>query len=470
MNAQELLQEIADYCRRTGLAESTFGRRAVNDGKLTSRLRNGGRITTETLDRIQSFMNAHRDLPTAERPIIIPTIKEALPMPEKLALQPATPLASEAEGQRNFRFFDNRQKYLLFVNTCSEKQVVADRVSQELTNIHPRPPALRLFDAGVGDGSVLTRVMRAMHDRYPHNPYYIVGKEISLEDVRLTMQKLADRFYEHPATVVVLTNLNYSDAPWLAVKSLSAASSMIWHELRLTGNSAYRFDSQIADLEPFLADAWKAGVSAKTGNPVYERPVVLVIYREDHKFLLDPLLPRPGGTMAGYDLVIASQPYRARSSLEFKTKRVIAPLARALGPGGRLIAIQSHGNDPGHEIVQKVWPGDNPFMHDRHQILKAVKQELGPAGRELNFNVYADNRALFRYDMHTLPSEVSGSIGTSTVWAAWNAAVYVAQVEDERLAQAANDTRYIDATTEVLHKHGGLWFYDESYVISRRRE
>jgi hypothetical protein len=470
MNAQELLQEIADYCRRTGLAESTFGRRAVNDGKLTSRLRNGGRITTETLDRIRSFMNSHRDLPTAERPIIIPTIKEALPMPEKLALQPAAPLASEAEGQRNFRFFDNRQKYLLFVNTCSEKQVVADRVSQELTNIHPRPPALRLFDAGVGDGSVLTRVMRAMHERYPHNPFYVVGKEISLEDVRLTLQKLADRFYEHPGTVVVLTNLNYSDAPWLAVKSLSAASSMVWHELRLTGNSAYRFDSQIADLEPFLAEAWKAGVSPKTGNPVYERPVVLVIYREDHKFLLDPLLPRPGGTMAGYDLVIASQPYRARSSLDFKTKRVIAPLARALGPGGRMIAIQSHGNDPGHEIIQKVWPDDNPFMHDRHQILKAVKQELGSAGRELNFNVYADNRALFRYDMHTLPSEVSGSIGTSTVWAAWNAAVYVAQVEDERLAQVANDTRYIEAATEVLHKHGGLWFYDESYVISRRRE
>ena len=34
MNAQELLQEISEYCRRTGLAESTFGRRAVNDGKL----------------------------------------------------------------------------------------------------------------------------------------------------------------------------------------------------------------------------------------------------------------------------------------------------------------------------------------------------------------------------------------------------------------------------------------------------
>src|SRR5262245_15523709 len=60
MNAQDLLQEISDYCRHTGLAESTFGRRAVNDGKLTARLRNGGRITTETLDRIRGFMETNR--------------------------------------------------------------------------------------------------------------------------------------------------------------------------------------------------------------------------------------------------------------------------------------------------------------------------------------------------------------------------------------------------------------------------
>jgi hypothetical protein len=468
MNAQELLQEIIEFCRRTGLAESTFGRRAVNDGKLANRLRNGGRITTETLDRIRAFMDANRSVASAVRPAMIPRSNEFHPMPAKST--PSTAKAGESDPQRNFRFFDNRQKYLLFVNTCSEKLVVANRVAQELPSLHPRPPALRVFDAGVGDGSVLSRVMRAMHDRYPNTPFYIVGKEISLEDVRLTLQKLSDRFYEHPATVVVLTNLNYADAPWLAVKSMSAASSMIWHELRLQGNTAHKFDTQIAELEPFLGDAWKAGVNPKTGNPSFERPVVLVIYREDHKFLLEPILPRPGGSTANYDLIIASQPYRARASLDFKVKRVIAPLARALGPGGRLIAIQSHGNDPGQEIVQKVWPGDQPFIHDRHQILKAVKQELGPAGRELNFNVYADNRALFRYDMHTLPSEVEGSIGTSTAFAAWNAAVYVAQVEDQRLADAVQDTRYIEATGEVLRKHGGLWFWDESYVISRRRE
>ena len=37
------------------------------------------------------------------------------------------------------------------------------------------------------------------------------------------------------------------------------------------------------------------------------------------------------------------------------------------------------------------------------------------------------------------------------------------------LAGTVADGRYIDATREVLRDRGGLWFYDESYVISRRR-
>jgi hypothetical protein len=395
----------------------------------------------------------------------------AVTMTTKETIREPLPVSiSEPNPQRNFRFFDNRQKYLLFVSTCSEKWVIANRVALELANIHPRPPAVRMFDAGVGDGTVMVRVLRAMHDRFAHMPFYVVGKEISLEDVRLALQKLPDRFCEHPATVLVFTNLAYADAPYLAVNSVKEASSLVWHEVTLAGESAHRFEQQITDLAPFLSRNWKASVSPRTGNPVYERPVVLVIYREDHKFLLDPVIPRPGGTVANYDLVIASQPYRARAPLDFKVKRVVAPLGKALGPGGRLIAIHSHGNDPGMEIIQKVWPGDNPFIHDRHQILRAAKHELGQKGRNLNFNAYADSRSIFRYDMHALPSEISNAIGTSTLFAAWNAAIYVAQVEDDRLAEAVSHGRYLEATREVLQAHGGLWFHDESYVISRKRE
>jgi hypothetical protein len=465
---EQILQEIGEFCRARGLAESTFGRRAVNDGKLASRLRNGGRITTETLERIRNFMSHSAGSAPARRRVLFEGSNQSQSILPVVA-PPAAP-AEPGDPQRNFRFFDNRQKYLLFVNTCSEKWEIANRVSLELGSIHPRPPAVRVFDAGVGDGTVLARVMRSMHDRYPTMPFYIVGKEISLEDIRLTLQKMADRFIEHPSSVVVLTNLAYSEAPWLSVKSVSAATSLVWKAVALEGNTAHSFEQQITDLEPFLGENWKARVSAKSGNPVYERPVVLVLYRNDHRFLLDQVVPKPGGTVADYDLVIASQPYRARASLEFKAKRVLAPLARALGPGGRMIAIHSHGHDPGMEIINKVWPNDNPFTHSRHDLLKAIKHELGPAGRDLNFNAYSDQRSLFRYEMHTLPSEISSSIGTSTLLAAWNAAIYVAQIEDDRLSDVNSDRRYVEATRDVLQKQGGLWFYDESFVISHRRE
>lgn len=457
-----LLDRIADFCRQTGMAESTFGRRAVNDGKFVSRLRDGARINPETLDRVSAFMARFGASVPAAPPELRPLIR-----PVDTVARTGSP--SEPPS-RAFRFFDNRQKYLLFVNTCSEKEVIAKRVGLELAHIHPRPPAIRIFDAGMGDGTVLTRVMREMHRRFPSAPFYIVGKEISLEDVRLSLDKMADRLFEHPSTVLVVTNMYYSEAPWLAPRSLPAATSMVWHEVALTGATAHDFSEQIIALEPFLARHWQARHSPKTGNPIYDRPVALVIYRDDFRFLLDDVIPRQGAARADYDLVIASQPYRARVPAAFKAEKVIAPLTRALGPGGRLLGIHSYGNDPGLEIIRKVWPDENPFQTSRHDILRATKAALGKDARRYNFNAYADQRAVFRYDMHTLPTEIADSIGTSTLFAAWNAAVYVAQIEDERLSGAIGDRRYLDATREVLKAHDGLWFLDESYVISRKRD
>jgi hypothetical protein len=385
--------------------------------------------------------------------------------PQTANLQPAV---SAYEDQRAFRFYDNRQKYLLFVNTCSEKWVIAQRTALELAHIHPRPPAVRMFDAGVGDGTVLARVMRALHSRFPTFPFYIVGKEISLEDVRLTLEKMPDRFFEHPATVLVMTNLYYREAPWLVPTSMSAAASLAWRELALTGTTSHEFEQQITALSDFLVENWRAKPHPKTGNPIYERPAVLVIYRDDQRFLLDSLIPRRGGAQADYDLVLASQPYRARAPLQFKASQVIAPLARSLGPGGRLIGIHSHGDDPGLEILQSLWPDENPFQHNRHDMLKAVKEALGKTAHHLRFNANSHERSLFRYYMHTLPTEISQTIGTSTLFAAWNAAIYVGQVEDARLEPILEDGRYLDVTRAVLQKYNGLWFWDESYVISRR--
>jgi hypothetical protein len=368
-----------------------------------------------------------------------------------------------------FRFYDNRQKYLAFVNTCNEKSAVARRAALELAQLRPSPPAIRLFDAGMGDATVLGRLMRSVHHQFPTVPMLVVAKEISLEDVRLGLEKLPDRLFEHAATVFVVTNLTYAEAPRLMSRDLQSAASLNWQEVRLTGTSAHEYAEQIEELGPTLTHGWQTKPSHKTGNPTYVRPSVLVIYREDHRFLLDAVIPKPGRTFESYDLILASQPWRARMSARFKAEKVLAPLTRSLAPGGRLLAIQSCGADPGLEIVQKLWPDENPFQVDRHQLIAALRHELGRDARDFHLQALPDDKSVFRYEMHTLPSEIGDRIGTSTLYAAWNAAIYVNQIEDERLDAVVTTGAYLHATQQVLQSHGGLWFNDETFIVSRRR-
>ena len=67
-----------------------------------------------------------------------------------------------------------------------------------------------------------------------------------------------------------------------------------------------------------------------------------------------------------------------------------------------------------------------------------------------------------------MPSEVSSKISTSTMLAAWNAAVYVAQIEEDRIMAELEKGDYLDATTDIVRRHGGLWFQDESFVVVRK--
>jgi len=51
-----LLKEIDHFLAETGMAETTLGKRAVNDGKAVKRLRNGGRMWPETAQKLRDFM------------------------------------------------------------------------------------------------------------------------------------------------------------------------------------------------------------------------------------------------------------------------------------------------------------------------------------------------------------------------------------------------------------------------------
>ena len=118
--------------------------------------------------------------------------------------EPAEPQEAGAGQQQAeatpFRFYDNRQKYLAFVNTCNEKAVIAVRARARDRQLGPTP-------AGAPD-------VRRRHGRR-HRPLappahrappvpdrarcWSSARRSASRTSGSALDKMPDRFYEHPA-------------------------------------------------------------------------------------------------------------------------------------------------------------------------------------------------------------------------------------------------------------------------------
>ena len=368
--------------------------------------------------------------------------------------------------KKNFRFFDNRQKYLLFVTTTNEKNRIADNLKPIIQSVKPKFPALKLFDAGMGDGSLLMSVMRQCHQKMPNIPLLVSTKEISMEDVRLGLEKLPDRFVEHKNTVFVISNLNYVESTNLKSNNKSKQKKMNWKVVKLTGSSSLDFSSQLRKLNrEFLAKKWQVERNPKTGNPTYKEPSVIVIYRKDQEFMLKDVIPKKNNGKSYYDIIIASQPYRSRVTAEKKVKFVIEPMIKSLEKKGKLVVVHACGGDPANKIIKQVWPKENPFPFLYPSIVKYIKSNLD---KEILKEIKFHKSTKFKYMLRALPNEVSGGIATSVIFSAWNAAVYVNQITDEQIFKAEKSKNYQSIVQKIVNKHKGLYFNNELFVIQRK--
>jgi hypothetical protein len=461
-----LVKAIRAFCKKHGIAESTFGRLAVNDGKFVRRIAGGSRIEQETAERVDAFMRA------AERGEIRlrgrPRRKKAESNAETMAELISQETSIRTPG--SFAFFEQRQRYHVFANTTNESWVLADRIAEDLHGLQPRGPGIRIFFAPMDNGITLTRTLRALHADFPNVPVLVVLKGRGLEDLRNTMGRLVDRLAEHPLSVFVVTNLYVREAVDLVKTSVDNPHPVKWREVALEGERSYDYQQQIARLYGDLSREWLIRQGAH-GQPVYERPSVVTIYRKDHRFPLEDIIPKPGERGRHYDYCLLNHPFLHSHTMRFRIDHVLSPVVSALAPGGQVTVVQSHGDDPAHEIVQRVWPDQPIPFTSRYDIIRELRRAMGARQQDYTFSGLTDARSLFRFDMHTLPVLDDQPVGALSLSSAWNNAVYFAEVKEE-LAQSAmrEGNRYLEATAEVLARHGGLWFVNETFSVTRKPE
>lgn len=56
MENETIIARINEYCSAHGISPSTFGKKAVNDGKFVDRLKSGRTITLTTLAKVDRFI------------------------------------------------------------------------------------------------------------------------------------------------------------------------------------------------------------------------------------------------------------------------------------------------------------------------------------------------------------------------------------------------------------------------------
>ena len=334
------------------------------------------------------------------------------------------------------------------------------------------PPALRLFDAGMGDATVLARLMRSAHASWPAVPQLVVAKEISREDVRLGLEKMADRFLEHPTTVLVVTNLHYADAP--ALRPRNAGGRRRASTGRCCGSRATPRTSTRGRSTGWVrcsTTAGPRGPAKRSGNPVYVRPSVLVIYREDHAFLLDAVIPRPGiaadrlrlhprlTTLAGAHVgAVQGGQGAAAAGAAPRTRRPAA------GRSSRAATI------PDSRSCARCGPARSPFQVDRHKLLAELR------------NVRSGADAAQLLDARSARQRSASSATRCTRCPPRSATASAPRCcsppgtrpstsTRSKTSGSAKWSRTAGISTprrRVLRRHGGLWFNDESFVVSRR--
>ena len=150
-----------------------------------------------------------------------------------------------------------------------------------------------------------------------------------------------------------------------------------------------------------------------------------------------------------------------RFSMSTWSRRLAADLAEDVDPAQadmfvrRLIAVEG------------LWPQADPFATSREVLIAELRRALGKEAGGYDIVWQPEERYRFRYRLNALPGEMGNAIGTSTLLAAWNAAVYVAQIEDSHLEQAIASGAWVEATRKVLRRHGGLWFENNAFCVIR---
>lgn len=358
------------------------------------------------------------------------------------------------------RFFDDRLKYLSFIQNTNEKSKISEEIYPFIKALPKNKNYIKVLDAGTGDGTIKSNLIKSFHKYHPNKLLLITGKEISYEDLKNTLDKMPDRFIEHPNLMVSMTNVRFSEISQIGNSNKIKNKKINVFNLVLKNNNSFDFNNQITELEGFIKKNWGIKISNK-GRTSYSHPCLIRIYRADHKKYLEPLMNKENET-SNYDFIIASQAYRSASDVGVKANNVIKPLINLLAKPGKLFITHSCGNDTVEKILRLAWKDKDPFPNKAQDLIDFLKN----GNLEKGSKYYFSKPKKYNFKYKKTPDETISELFGYGVESKWANILYVGQVPEKDINEVEKKPIIIKKVKNAILKED-IFFNNEMFTIKK---
>jgi hypothetical protein len=235
--------------------------------------------------------------------------------------------------------------------------------------------------------------------------------------------------------------------------------------LVLKSDNSYDFNSQIsgAKLGNFIKKNWGIEIDNK-GRTSYSSPCIIRIYREDNERHLKQFLGNDYKNNK-YDLIVASQAYRAASSVKVKVNNVIGPLMRLLNKSGKLIVTHSCGGESVQKILKLAFKDKEAFPNTAKDIIEYLKDN--PFGEN---NIYKFlNPISYYFKFRKSPDQTVTELFGHNIDAKWANILYVGQIPEKDILNVEANQRLHNKVKKAINNSGKIQFKNEIFSIVRQR-
>ena len=363
------------------------------------------------------------------------------------------------------RFFDDRLKYLSFIQNTGEKKAISEKIYSHIAGLSQNKSYLRVLDAGTGDGTIFSNIVKSFHRYHPYTSLLITGKEVSYEDLKNTLDKTPDRFVEHPNLLITMSNVKFSELGSIESSTKIKDKRVKKFNLVLKSDNSYDFNSQIsgAKLGNFIKKNWGIEIDNK-GRTSYSSPCIIRIYREDNERHLKQFLGNDYKNNK-YDLIVASQAYRAAASVKVKVNNVIGPLMRLLNKSGKLIVTHSCGGESVQRILKLAFKNREAFPNTAKDIIEYLKDN--PFGENNIFKFV--NPVIYYFKFRKSPDQTVTELFGHNIDAKWANILYVGQIPEKDILNVEANQRLHNRVKKAINNSGKIQFKNEIFSIVRQR-